>query len=356
MPAWRPSETWTVPSDSFVAIGTGDIGTTDVSAALRLGNGVVIAADDGSKTLRWIGASSQSTIGGPGDGPGEFRSIFYLAGTTLDSVFVWDGLSRRTSVFHDGRYVRALTLNAPADWVSPSIYGILGDGHLLVGPVPVPQDESPAGVHRPLVPVGIFTPSGDMAVELGRFPGTTVEYRPASTRGAVIRALIPLGASTVVAAGIDHVIVGDNARYELLVYDQAGKLIRIVRLPGAADPVTDRDLEQELQRRLDGAPPIEEVRAGIRATFMSTPVPDNKPYYDRLLVDGANHLWIRRGHSPEADEWDVVAPDGRWLGTVRTPGGLEVNQIGDDFVLGLRANADGVKAVRSYPLRRVPGS
>ena len=352
-PAWRPGDEWTVAADSFVAVQLGnDTATMDISVAIRLGNGTFVVADDASKTLRWIGSDNSSTTGRLGDGPGEFRSFSLVAATSLDSLIVWDGTARRASVVHAGKYIRAFTLKAPADWVAPSIRGALANGRLLGVPLPVPLEESPAGVHRPDVPAGVFTPAGDLAIELGRFPSAAVEYRPSTTRGAVLRLLVPFGPSTIVAAGGDWIVVGDNARYELFVYDAAGQMTRIVRLPSAAEPVTEKDLERELQRRLEGAPPIEEIRAGIRASFRSTPAAERQPHFDRVLVDQSNYIWIRRRHSSEGSQWDVVRPDGAWLGGVRTPAGLEVQQIGEDFVLGLWANAEGVNEVRSYRLRR----
>ena len=130
----------------------------------------------------------------------------------------------------------------------------------------------------------------------------------------------------------------------------------MVRIPGAPDSVGAEDLEKELQRRLEAAPPVEEIRAGIRAVFEATPVPETKPYFDRLLVDPEGYLWVRRESpvSPAGARWDILAPDGSWMGSLRTPTGLEVTQVGADFVLGIWTNDLGVEDVRAFLLQRGP--
>ena len=51
-------------------------------------------------------------------------------------------------------------------------------------------------------------------------------------------------------------------------------------------------------------------------------------------------------------DWWVFEPDGRWLGTVRMPEGLDLSQVGEDFILGTHRDDLGVERVRLYGLTR----
>ena len=62
-----------------------------------------------------------------------------------------------------------------------------------------------------------------------------------------------------------------------------------------------------------------------------------------------------RGYDGDQTLWNVFDPEGRWLGTVETPYGGYIYQIGEDFLLGLWVDELDVEQVRVYPIDRSPG-
>lgn len=48
--------------------------------------------------------------------------------------------------------------------------------------------------------------------------------------------------------------------------------------------------------------------------------------------------------------WDVFDPEGRWLGGIAMPVGLEVTEIGEDYILGIWKDDLDVAYVRMYEL------
>jgi hypothetical protein len=73
------------------------------------------------------------------------------------------------------------------------------------------------------------------------------------------------------------------------------------------------------------------------------------------------HLWVEAhathdellGGSPgdvAAGRWSVFTPEGRWLGTARTPAGLRVTEIGADYVLGVAVDSLDVESVRLHAI------
>ena len=66
------------------------------------------------------------------------------------------------------------------------------------------------------------------------------------------------------------------------------------------------------------------------------------PAFDELRTDAAGRLWVRRYQidSDAPRSWIVFGRQGELLGTVTTPGGLVILQIGADYVLGTRRAGD----------------
>lgn len=356
-PAWSGGPGWAIGTDPVVVIGEQDADLFNVVFAGALSDGRVVVVDSGSRTVRWYGSdgSDLGRAGGTGEGPGEFRGVVWAGVTASDSVYVWDSQARRMSVLADGEFVRDFRLEIPDPWGPVSIGGVLLDGSVVAMATPLPGGEGREGVYRPDVPVWITSPDGEVQVTIGSYPSAAVQLRPASTPGAVIRGVVPFGPRTVISAARDRIIVGDSDRYELALHDGEGALRRIVRVPRSTERVSDVDLQLELERRLEVAPPVEEIRDGIRANFEATPVPEIKPYYDRFLLDPEGHVWVRRVETRadgEGEHWDVLDADGGWLGSVQFPSQLELTQVTTESVLGVWRDEYGVESIRGFTLER----
>jgi hypothetical protein len=88
--------------------------------------------------------------------------------------------------------------------------------------------------------------------------------------------------------------------------------------------------------------------------FREWTYPRYQPTHDRQLVDHEGAIWLRRFQTAgaEATAWTVFGNDGRWLGDVRIPAGLNAMEIGSDYILGVATDETGVEYVRSYALMR----
>jgi len=133
-------------------------------------------------------------------------------------------------------------------------------------------------------------------------------------------------------------------------------VVRRIRIEGydlsGADTMAARILDQRLGNVKDPA-----VRALMRRTMGQIPVPEERPAYADILVSPDGHVWVgkHRGPPPQMppDEWEVFDPEGRWLGTVQTPTGFRVLDVGDGDVLG---TTDGGRAVEVLGIDKGAGS
>ena len=68
------------------------------------------------------------------------------------------------------------------------------------------------------------------------------------------------------------------------------------------------------------------------------------------------HLWLEEFEPPGEDRpgalWTVLDPEGRVLGWVETPDGLEIYEIGADYLLGHTRDELGVEYVQLWSMER----
>ena len=89
----------------------------------------------------------------------------------------------------------------------------------------------------------------------------------------------------------------------------------------------------------------------------SVPISSHLPAYEQVLLDRAGNLWtVRvRWFWSEAPVWQVLDPQGRWLGQVAMPPGGRISEIGEDYVLGVWRDEMDIETVRMYGLVK-PGA
>ena len=118
-------EMWAVSAEPILQIGSVDGDSTAlfhrVADVLRLPNGDVVVADDGSKVLSRYTSEGVfvSRVGGEGEGPGEYRGLGSLYLVPGDSLYVLDPWGRSISVLDAaGSYQRRMDpLELTADTV-----------------------------------------------------------------------------------------------------------------------------------------------------------------------------------------------------------------------------------------------
>ena len=90
--------------------------------------------------------------------------------------------------------------------------------------------------------------------------------------------------------------------------------------------------------------------------YLEVPLPETYPAYAAAMSDLADHLWVREfslpGEEPGNPVWTVFDPDGQVLGYVETPAGLQIFEIGEDYILGHATDDLGVEYVQVWSLER----
>ena len=334
-----------------------------VRSVFRLPDGRIVVPDLGTDEMRVFTATGTHLMswGGKGPGPGEFTTLFAAGPWPGDSIVAWYSGNQGIPFFDaNGRHARSVVLrgNHPEQsWANPRPVAVRQDGTIL----------SVMGVEAlGSMIVDVWDGDGGLLASLGHFlnsemitmrndDGETEPAEPAYSR------------ELVTTTWGDLIVATWNKPYEIRALQADGTLARIVRREHVPVVPTEADRQLFLEERKaffgtfvnssSGQPMSEAlVEELIMPSVESLTLAEHFPAFSTILADGAGHLWVREYDFPQEERsaplWTVFDPEGRVLGFVETPAGLEILQIGEDFILGRAKDEFEVEYVQVWPLER----
>jgi hypothetical protein len=350
-PLWDEGEGWRISPEPWVTIGVlegaEEYQLFQVRSAVRLGDGRIVIANMGSHELRFYDAHGEflGSVGGEGEGPGEFKLMSTIWRAHGDSLVLYDYTNgMRLSVFDaNGIFGRAFRLEMASS--SIPLVGDLIWGNRVVSYSGIYDSESLTdGLRRDSALYCIHSMEGEVLDTLGRFPGSEM-YAVGAGEGSTLGMSRPYGRHVVSTATADYWYFGSSDSYVIEVYGRSGSLERLVRRDIANRPVTDELLEERERRLRESG---RQVTAGVSRDI---PIPETMPAYGRLIGDADGNLWVQEYRTTdEPEQWAVFDPSGQFLGIVDMPEPGRVTEIGSDYVLGIWRDEMDVEQVRLYEL------
>lgn len=356
-PAWE-SDGWSLSEQPVLQIGVIDGDSAyqlfRVRGAVRLSDGRIAIANDGSSEIRYFDGSGAHirSVGGSGRGPGEFMSVSVLIPFLADSLIAGDfGLGRTTLLAPAGDVVRTEP--------GPPPVGALSDGSLVMQTHAAAPLEASTVVHdgptrdqATLVRYRLGDPVADtLALLPGNESAQVVESD--GTNSGITRYRRPFGLMRLTSTYGNSIFTADGSAPEIRVLDATGSLSRLIRYEQALRPVTSADESAYRDRFLEPIP-LGIYRERAERALGSGAFPEFMPAFQRLLHDRVGNLWVEeyQADPSESPRWEVFDSDGRWLGSVATRAGLRITDIGEDYVLGVELDDLDVEVVRMYALRK----
>lgn len=291
-----------------------------VSHMARVQHGLFVGADRivvlDDATVLVVNTTTQAfrTMGGEGEGPGEF-SMPWQAGlvATPDGFATWAGARYRLARYSpDGELAEESSLRADsfrqvlrepdgefgqvAGQVAqlllmaspPELLGVLADG----APVFWRSDTrgvGPEGLSRNTGAVFEYLPNDSLDV-MFEFPTAEIHtVRPRPGRNSPQRVLF--GHDTHVAMTSTGVVVADTQAEEIVVRARDGGVLWTIPMPGERVVVT----REQVEAKAAGSSP--EIPASLRASFgrRGAPAPHNPvaPPIDAVMTDRDGRVWVR---------------------------------------------------------------
>ena len=353
---WNAEALCTIGDEPTLSIGTLEGDGPDilfqVRHAARLSDGSVAVVDGSSREIRVFAETGAHLVsmGGRGEGPGEFRAPWLLWVLPRDTLWVGDYLPWRFNIFSaDGVFIRAVT---PEDF---SLHTLIPPGGVLDGgySVNVTQATGAAG-DGSATPVNYLAiahaPDGALVDTLATLPGKRLVPVPGFA-GFVEPLFEP---SSLVAARSSIVAMTTAREPEVRILDGEFRLRRIIRWSDPDRNVTDAHVQAAHEEYIarHGGPGSPGWSAGHEAAISnSRPVGEVFPAASDLLIGRDGRLWLKRYPRPnEEPSWMAFQTVGDFHCHFRP--GLELTplEFGADYLLALHRDNLGVERVVMYNL------
>lgn len=312
-----------------------------VTDVLLLQGGSVAVANSGHHEVLVFGADGrlQWSVGGQGEGPGEFQGELRLAALPGDSLVAFDWLLRRMTRIDPGGRVAGVG-GVPGELPNTELVGTLLDGrlvisarHLRLGP----------GLNQDSVSIHVLAPGGgdpELVASVRRSPVVLV----VQDGGPPMVSEQPLGPSASLALASDRLYLTPGNRPEFRVLRPDGTVERIVRWNLPATPVT-----AQLRRRWEDW--YLEQRPSWRPWLEEAEFPEWLPATASILVDPATgEVWVQRLRVPwdESARWDVFSAEGDWRETVVLPATFTPMTVSSTRIAGVGTGELGVETVEIF--------
>jgi hypothetical protein len=322
-----------------------------VNHAITLASGTIVAVN-AQQELRVFDPQGRfvRAVGRRGQGPGEFTQLWTARVLPGDSVAAFNTYPPRIAIF-DREWSLGRTINLK---VQPFTVFSLEGGRWFgarARPLEPELTDIPDVVRRRFEPI-IYGPDGEIVARLPPVPDAKFFGTRSSYNGA------PFSPAAQLAAGTGRLFVADGEKYEVLVYSDTGELLRTIRNRMANERTTSEAIAvwkaQRDAARARGGRGERGARGAAAPRQAEPPFPDRMPAIDRLLLDAAGNLWVRRYRFDEQreQEWHVYDRDGKLAALCRVHAAFRITEIVSDQVLGVWRDSLDVETIRRFQLIR----
>ena len=153
-------------------------------------------------------------------------------------------------------------------------------------------------------------------------------------------------------------VTGWSGEFKLRATRNGRDTVRIISRPDVRGTVSTTEknalVEAAVLEQKGQAP--EQV---LRESLLASAIPDQRPAFEQLHVDGSGRIWTRRTQTdPATVSFDLFDKDGRWLDVVSVPAKgwtktwWQSVSFTRDHVAALIEDADGRPAVLVYRITR----
>jgi hypothetical protein len=348
-----PSEAWHIGPEPMLDLARAGNGPEyeffRVKDATRSADGRIVVANSGSSEIRVYSPDGVSlgAAGRDGDGPGEYRQIRSVDLIGGDSLIVYSWPTRVTVLAPSLAFARSFDLTDYASGIYPLEPGLLLAAMMFPS---VDEYEGPGGVIRAPVPLARLTTLGQLQDTVVVAAGGEEYMEPSGESFSSGRVIF--GKLLALDTGPGTIVTGSAERMEFTVFAPEGTPRLVVRVPAFPLDITKDDIDEEHAEWLGPEP-----SSRRREIVEGMPVSARKPAYTTLLVDSDMNFWAGEAqglaaflHQPRG--WNVFRSDGRWLGSLTTPVGFTVFEVGSDYILGVQTDSLDVEHVQLLPIEK----
>lgn len=333
---------WSVADSTMLLLGETDSTVEEIfhriASAFIDSNGNVVVANEGTSEVRVFdaGGTFKLSFGAPGGGPEEFSLLRGAWPYAADSTYTFDLGAQRIGIWtSSGELGRSFLLPQELGPRFHSVHRIAGERFLVVSNIGTMM--VPAGATNSIDSSLVVTvsPTGNLVGEVTRVPYH--ELRTVTTPSGDIGysgfVLAPEGQFAVRPERLDY---GWPSDWTIFLFPLDGSAIDTVRFDLPIRRLTRTMFDEWTERLIERSDPGQ--HAALRQYYREWRLPQHLPAFDRMLVDDAGYLWLRRFRfldEPNVD-WVVISPEGTIAARTIMEGSFEPMHIGTTRIAGVR--------------------
>ena len=329
-------------------------------AAILLEGGEIAVVSSQRCDVRVFGPDGKfrRQYGKRGDGPGEFRQVRY-SGRSADTMYLYDLSNNRLTTLNAKTGLLAMSVRPTTQGGIAVPIQRFSDGSFLYWPFVGLSMRHREGVFRDSrsIWVGRFDDPKPLA-ELGPFQGLTLL---ASNPGNLPRALsvgrYRFGPQLSALAVDTLVIVAEGGEPELSFVSRTGKVVRRINIALPRATFDRASLDRQRRKALEGV--SDRVsRIAIANDYDEKFLPSVAPSIRAVFRAADGAIWVEafRAELERDAQFVILSASGAETTRGAFPGGIDVLEIGRDYVLGAQRDADGVASIVKFKRNSIFGS
>ena len=290
-------------------------------AVLPLPDGKFIVADVQTLNLHLYSDNFTHlhSIGGNGDGPGEFRRFSDYAVSGSD-VIVFDGRRSLVSTFSTENNRLELTSTERFEYVTNPDYPAAMFRWFV-------WDEN--GEHIALYYDFNISSMDELKYHhvvayaydenyspVSEEPIAVFEYTPELSVENNIVLTIPYIERGFVASQNGRILYANNQSPSVEIYDRTGTVVRTIMLPDFSTELTRDDKIVEYNRLYENSPDPDRFRSQVVSLM-----PDRSPVIRTILSDQDGRIWVRMHNADENADWYLFTREGSPIAKLNLPEG-----------------------------------
>jgi hypothetical protein len=342
--------------------------------AVRSDDRVFVATDVGPRIVEFDKEGKFiRTIGGPGEGPGEFRNALEI-GFLGDSLWVYDPRLARVSIFSPtGEFAGILVSQDVLLRLGTRfrVRGVLSDGR-IVGSESFSRGPVGGEGVVPLVAVKVVSgPEGTVVDTLAqlfdrdprwvlRLPSGQSVIAGSDLQQSAVWSVQGDGGGIAIAHQPQAMRAG-SSHFTLETVDLAGESTLLLTVPFESIPLT-RSLRQGIvsvflerfERTIGAGVSTSALRSAIDESLQ---LPEILPPVSRLISGRDGTMWVEREFSvaQAGNRWDVFARDGTHVAVLTVPGRVTIGAVSRETAWGIKRDDLDVPSLCRFRVIETPG-
>lgn len=287
----------------------------DPADLILLDDGTVFVADEKPMEVMRFDPSGRyvGSVGREGEGPGEYRSAWLTY--RGDTLVVHDPSAARAGTFRIS--TNTPLLQRPTTPRYFSRIGLDGAGRAVV-PVMLPPD-STKPPRRGFIRFSLDGTALDTAY-LPEHPKSDKRWLVREGKVVRMEMLVPLQPQDMsVADPVGGFVVGWSGEYQLRATRNGQDTTMLFSRPRPSGSVSAAEKQAIVDERINANKQYTPEPV-LRASLLTSAIPDERPAFDQIAVDRSGRRWVRLSSSDTTTvHFDLFDPNGRWLDIVSVP-------------------------------------